>query len=1854
MKVNQMGNIGCCERNPASSDVALEERQQNLTLSDKGASNRSLHLAADSHEQKASSSQDIKASNDDYHLSLPQYETPEHEIHQKSAPGSSSSLDELCGRKKNKSKFSKKLFGKKDSEETEQNHENSKSTENSPNGKETTVREDDVDIEICPIDHAPDNNEPDIDIYPLDQEVPIPAAADHSGNQFADSLNKQGASSGLDSKDGSDCIDGFRAMDPETVTATTNHVNNETMASSGNKHSAWDELYQQVLSGNMDVLIPNMAKIVRIFTSSTFTDTRVERNALMNRVYPKLRDFCHEHGYEFQVVDMRWGVHDPCTDDHMISEISLNELKACQELSTGPNFVTFLCQKYGYRPFPRNIPADEFDSLSAIVENQDDKDLLQAWFKFDSNAIPPEYVLQPISSQFPDFVNPPSKEAKQQALKDWWDVFLRLQSVLRKAAAKGLHADSANRYQQSDSEEEIKHGILHGDCPNLHAFWFQRIITDMKDNVRHHNAAMYIDIEELPHKTNGKVESKGWDKTAETLLKSLREKQLSKVLDKNNIVSYNIKWGENGVDTHSSEEHHKYIDTLCQDFFKKIKDCIEKAIKERKESRPDDKLFEEVAQHTVCCRQLCSSSHDQSRCLDGIKGYVTGQENSPLVVHGQQGSGKTSLVALVAKECPSWVGSEVAVILRFIGTTYHSSKVQQLLQSICYQLCVVFKDDSKNVPKDYQKLVKKFHRLLQNASASHPLVLLLDSLDHLHSYNMARELSWLPCKLPPHVKIVLSCLTEDRAFSSLKGIVTDENHFVEVPDLTDDVVVNMLKLKLNGNHRKLTETQENVILKQVSHCPSPLYLKLSLELAVQWKSYTTVEEASFGLSVRQMINYLFESLERKHGKALFYHTLAYITASRRGISEAELEDVLSCDDKVLDEVFSNWTPPIRRVPPSLLARIKADIDSFFAVHVENGVRLMTWKHQQIHDVVMERYLFSDEKELRRFHSELADYFIGRWTEGAKKGDNKGNAKDRHVSPQPLQFSRNVFNYRKLSELPYHLMESDDFERLKQSALCNYEFLLTKLKATSVLDVMDDFIEALALKPDEQDVKLVFETLQLSMEALNVSANQLSSQLIGRLASSRSPSPFIARLLRQAHHPSNPALIPNIRCLARPGGRLVHSLPGLHGSLVLSQDGRKAMNGADDQLITLWDVKSAKIEKTLDTSRAIGYVDFCLDDQLAVASCRGAIQVWNLDKGEMVWEIPSTENPAPVAVAGIRDTLVAVLDSVIKFIDLNDGTLTRDFVDQKFLHDRVAGLGDNVALASSHACYTRIYDLQTKDIRLVIQVCGEDSDDVISDVILTPFHGGQLVVSTEKSFGVRVFELKSGKCLHVLGPDILYPTVTKNGRHLLCTNSVNDIAIWNLETAVKEKQMLKHPPTTAIVRVSCVDLKMVVTVSDDLMARVWDLEPQGGADVNFENNKDKNSIQQLVLIKSSVQKQVITKSKTPGPICVWNLSSCQIIRTLNNTNADEVLVVDETRAVIRSGTKLAIIDLQEGKLIKHMRSDFPAKTDKVHRHASSLYKRRDLALRLAESPRAVSTSLKFSDCALVGTTHVLILSKDRLYLKLASLETGELVTKLKGGQNAIIETVMVSGNGLVAVCSCENAPLIVWDLREKSKRYTLEVSGHYPRLTTADISFNGHYLVDVMKLDKTHKSVVTWDLETAKVKHIIGQGMNVWNVASSSLSMRMVVAGRIGTSETLRVYDLVTGEFYHQLNGHVEPVKGVCLSRDGKRALTYVPQGVRDRTVRLWDLVSGTLLASFTPDLPVSSCIMTDDGDQVVMVINKSRPIVSLTLSHEVGSRELSVDVSNPYFSHPTLHGAVFNMSEELKWEDEDGESEIDV
>ena len=68
-----------------------------------------------------------------------------------------------------------------------------------------------------------------------------------------------------------------------------------------------------------------------------------------------------------------------------------------------------LGQKYGYRPLPTIIPANEMDMLCNVIARDRpsgaDMQLLQQWYKKDENSIEPIYVLQTISSILPNFKN---------------------------------------------------------------------------------------------------------------------------------------------------------------------------------------------------------------------------------------------------------------------------------------------------------------------------------------------------------------------------------------------------------------------------------------------------------------------------------------------------------------------------------------------------------------------------------------------------------------------------------------------------------------------------------------------------------------------------------------------------------------------------------------------------------------------------------------------------------------------------------------------------------------------------------------------------------------------------------------------------------------------------------------------------------------------------------------------------------------------------------------------------------------------------------------------------------------------------------------------------------------------------------------------------------------------------------------------------------------------------------------------------------------------------------------------------------------------------------------------------------
>ena len=98
-----------------------------------------------------------------------------------------------------------------------------------------------------------------------------------------------------------------------------------------------------------------------------------------------------------------------------------------------------------------------------------------------------------------------------------------------------------------------------------------------------------------------------------------------------------------------------------------------------------------------------------------------------------------------------------------------------------------------------------------------------------------------------------------------------------------------------------------------------------LDQAVKWRSYTTIDPATLTGTVQEAISRLYASLEERFGLTLVCRALGYLTCGLDGLTEVELEDMLSCDDDVLQEVYHYHDPPIEgaiRIPPLLWARIK--------------------------------------------------------------------------------------------------------------------------------------------------------------------------------------------------------------------------------------------------------------------------------------------------------------------------------------------------------------------------------------------------------------------------------------------------------------------------------------------------------------------------------------------------------------------------------------------------------------------------------------------------------------------------------------------------------------------------------------------------------------------------------------------------------------------------------------------------------------------------------------------------------------------------------------------------------------------
>ncbi|XP_069948531.1 NACHT and WD repeat domain-containing protein 2 [Cherax quadricarinatus] len=925
-----------------------------------------------------------------------------------------------------------------------------------------------------------------------------------------------------------------------------------------------DRTVDKIFSGSLETLPPVSSKVCRIFTSSTFTDMLMERNTLMAEVYPRLKEFCREkHGLEFQVVDMRWGVRDEATDDHMTTELCMREIDNCQRLSMGPNFVFFGGQKYGYRPIPTVILGSELLMLrEALVTMGVDTILIDTWYKKDSNAVPFVYILQPISSILVNFNNKrvPKLQAQDQAT--WWDTLAKMQKLLRKAAqacynTHKMDKEAMHNYFMSVTEREVINGILSVKNTKNHTLALVRYINNINlQNLR--RAANFIDI------VNRQI-----DGEAMKLLSDLRDVRLPARIESTNYHRYTVEWiGREGL---AKETHGEYLQEFCTHFYKGMTKLIDRAMR-KEDSSAQGQIITEILQHLHACKNSVTVFYGREEEVKKVEDYIKGPSVSPLLLHGAGGCGKTSLLAKCAASCVEWLShAKPILVIRFVGTSPESTALTPLLTSICHQISYNYMLPFEDIPDDLVPLTAHLKELLNCATPQMPLLIFLDSVDQVTGATDANRMSWIPTRLPPNVKIVVSCVSEEndpelsKDYTLLRRMIDDENQFLEVRALGEDLAMDIIKRWMNTAARDLNNYQWRVVSNAISRCSLPIFVKLVFAEICRWKSYSKPQDTYLASNVMDSIMMLFSKVEVKHGRLLVSHALAYITASKNGLSESELEDLISLDDKVLDDVYQYHMPPVRRIPPLLWTRIRNDLPNYLSDCEADGVSVLNWYHRQFNEAARKRY-FTNQNLAMYFYSMIADYFLGMWGGGVPKPfkyteiqrhrfnlKSKEGLADRKVPPQPLVFYNKEgkvtrYNLRKFGELPFHLVRARRFEDLYQHVLFSYQWLHAKLCSCPLQAVLSDFEDASTHIDDRDQIRelmLVADALRLGGAILSQYPDMLAPQLIGRLLPEMEANPHVKSLLEQcdAEGIEHCGLLPSYHCSHTPGGPLKYSLEG---------------------------------------------------------------------------------------------------------------------------------------------------------------------------------------------------------------------------------------------------------------------------------------------------------------------------------------------------------------------------------------------------------------------------------------------------------------------------------------------------------------------------------------------------------------------------------------------------------------------------------------------------------------------------------------------------------------------------------------
>ncbi|XP_059616881.1 protein qui-1 isoform X2 [Phlebotomus argentipes] len=1476
------------------------------------------------------------------------------------------------------------------------------------------------------------------------------------------------------------------------------------------------------VSGNTKLPAP---RLIKIYVASNKREFKEERRVLLEVVGPEIQSFYDDRQIEMEFVDMHFGTGggEAIVDaDPYRLDDHLSEVRICMRDSKSVFFLALIGNDAGSFVLPTSIEADVFE---CVQKNccPEERNLLQTCYSDQNN----DNVFNLLK---------PTETVRHQEKREWVKTCREMKDVLERTLRKSLStfpdevlAQKMRLMLKSALEREVDTALGCSRGDNMMA-----VFREWSSPSALRDGAQQI------------------------------KKQLTECLSPDNMQNLTVE-GEAAEIDPDTESHEDYLAVFKTTIVEKLRATIDRSlindpdcIKGRKKTVQE--IFHEHSIHLVfvgeheTSKSLLSSAVPERLRSNVMQHYRSGSRHAPHFIYGHHGSGKSSLIAELYGQVVRWFdNAKVHRVIRFASKTPRSAYSLELLRVICQQISIIFNIPEGYLPKDasfdpfyinnwFQNLLKRCEDLPNDV-----LFLFIDDLHKLNPLDcdIVAALSWLPISLPSNVFLICS------------------------------TTIPIDALKLTPIQKERFKSSESLF-------------DLSQE-----SNRTTLKRMRQDEAFETYVNRLFREIEGEFGKRGLARLATYLSCTEYGLSETELLELLMPihnSDALIDSNegvfnFSTFRAIRNRMKPLIREKLMS------------GKVLLQWRHDLCAQIAKSRYM--DEEARRLAHTELANIFFSQDGEESDETTishptDKSPQQQQHLQPTAheetvssrpsnmLPWAELSYSVRHVEESWHHLMRSEDTEKLKTIAMCNFDFLLASLQTVSI-SYLRCLIEHVRCHILDRDIELIYYTIRKSSDVLTRDPMQLGAQVISWLRPisehDENDNSLLSITVRSATAWCDgytvPLLVPlsgwlpvplpsQIRTMTVSGtgqirtidlspskqhliigpktgdvqlwhimnNSLVHTFKGHSGPvtcLTVARELSYLITGSEDTSVILWDMRTLTMKQRIwEHIAAVICVTYALNNTYIISGGDdSSIIISSMETGKLVMKIdhhrgPVTavhvSNASDVLVSSSTDTTVC-LWSLENFTLLNTIQLNSPIMNFEISSDSVFLL----ALCEDNGLYLRALATGTELHSLKGHKSKVRGMCIAQD-------SQRAIVGCEDTKAL-IYDMHSGRIIRSLPPNPGSVTAVycTNDDDFLITVGGNKITFYSF----------RHEDSFAHLR-----------------------PKRRKASRHISAQKQQYNVGNVPITCFDISRDSQLAASASGrSVAIWQLNTPEVTTTLNyhsgpvtavsfSPNGEFVVSGSEDKSVIVVGLTLGLV------------------VTTFKGHGATIH----AVVAMMDSRRVLSADRD-------GVLHVWV------------ADSAAILQTVQGPHKQLA----VTNNMKFAVCTNGDNSLRIWSLTREDEKYTVS---HSDDITCFVITVDSLYVITGSR----DMSLKVWQATGGKLAQVlVGHTDAVTCVAVPVTNKNQVISG--SKDSNLIVWDLHTGEELHTLAGHLAQVTCVKISADGTTAVS----GSDDKTLIVWETKRGLALTSLQLHVPFTRFDISLECSRILiqLVDSQNFPVICL-------------------------------------------------